>query len=221
MRILAISDEVIGILYQRSLSDIVGDVDVLLSCGDLPYSYMEFVVTQTRVRDAFFVHGNHDHPQEYGGRLIESPGGWVNIDRRAVYVRHHDLLIAGLQGSIRYARRAPYQYTTREMAQRALRLVPQLLVNKARHGRYLDILITHSPAYGIHDRPVGAHRGFPVFVRLIDAFRPRLFLHGHNHRYGRSTWHTRHAETDVVNVHPFCIIDLDDGAVTLKHLGNH
>ena len=82
---------------------------------------------------------------------------------------------------------------------------------RAIHGRYLDILITHAPAAGIHDSRQGAHRGFAVFLRLMRRFRPRLLLHGHNHRYGLAAWQTQYRETEVINVEPFCIMDYEQG----------
>ena len=218
MRILAISDEVTNSLYHSNLDQLTGPIDVLIGCGDLPYDYMDFIVTQTHVEYALFVHGNHDRPQSLpNGKRIDHPLGWINIDRRVVYLKKLDLLVAGLQGSIRYSARADYQYTEVEMASRALSLIPQLLLNRVLRGRYVDVFIAHSPAEGIHDSPQGAHRGFRTVLRLIQWLKPRLFLHGHNHRYGQEIWHTQHQRTDIVNVHPFCMITYDADAVTVSN----
>jgi uncharacterized protein len=218
VRILAMSDEVTTTLHNANLMQAIGKPELLLGCGDLPYSYMEFVVTHAEVRHAYYVHGNHDHAQRVSKNItLQSPGGWINVDQRVVYDRAHDVLIAGLEGSIRYRPGAGYQYTEQEMFWRALKLVPQLLIRRALHGRYLDILIAHAPARGIHDQPQGAHRGFQAFKTLMRRFRPTLFLHGHNHRYGLSEWRTRFEETEVINVHPFCICTLDDKSVTIHY----
>ncbi|MBN1248292.1 MAG: hypothetical protein JXC32_11585 [Anaerolineae bacterium] len=219
MRILAISDEVNSHLYHANLAEVTGRVDLLLGCGDLPYGYMDFVVTQTGAPHALFVHGNHDRPERLpSGGQIGHPQGWSDADRHVIYLQDLDLLVAGLEGSIRYAPGPPYQYSERQMRWRALSLVPQLLWSRVRHGRYLDILIAHAPAEGIHDSRVGAHRGFRTFLQLMRWFKPRIFLHGHNHRYGPGRWHTHFEGTEVVNVHPFCIIDYDDGSVTYTNL---
>lgn len=219
MRILAISDEVTNLLYHPNLTQITGHVDLLLGCGDLPYGYMDFIVTQTRAPRAIFVHGNHDHPERLpSGQRIIRPLGWRNADRRVIYLREYDLLVAGLQGSIRYTPGPQYQYTDRQMWLRTLSMIPQLLWARLRHGRYLDILIAHAPAEGIHDSPTGAHKGFRVFRDLIEHFKPRVFLHGHNHRYGPGKWHTELETTDIVNVHPFCMIDYNEDTVTFSNL---
>ncbi len=212
MRILAISDEVSGALYHANLTQLTGAVDVVLGCGDLPYDYMEYIVTQTRVRDAYFVHGNHDEPLALSeGEVIESPGGWENVDRAVVYVKDLDLIVGGLEGSIRYSPGGLYQYTEAQMRRRAQRLVLRLLLMRVMHGRFLDILITHAPPAGIHDSRQGAHRGFRVFLGLMRRFRPRLLLHGHNRRYGLAEWRTQYRETEVINIEPFCIIDYEQG----------
>jgi len=214
-RILVISDQVVSTLYTPDISRLVGHVDLLLSCGDLPYSYMEFIVTHIKVRNAFFVHGNHDIPELLeSGRVIQSPGGWQNIDQKSVYDSKSNLIVAGLEGSIWYKPDAPYQYTEPEMRLRAQRLILKLLFNKARYGRYLDIFVAHSPASGILDGTDNAHRGFKIFLTLIHRFKPRLFVHGHKHHYGPGKWRARYENTDIVNVHPFRIIQLDHNKIS-------
>jgi Icc-related predicted phosphoesterase len=208
VRILVVSDHVVSTLFNQRVEEFVGHIDLLLSCGDLPYSYLEYLVTQLEGRYAYFVHGNHDSP-EYcaNGRTLTAPGGWVNLDRRAVYVESLDLLLAGLEGSIRYKPDAPYQYTQLQMKMRARRLMARLALNRLFRGRALDIFIAHSPPAGIHDGPDGPHRGFSFFLTLMDWFRPRLLLHGHKHRYGPMPWRTQYASTEVVNVYPYRVIE--------------
>ena len=215
MRILAISDEVLSTLYNPQVYSLIGSVDVVVSCGDLSYSYMEYVVTHTNVRHAYFVHGNHDSPEHLcSGQILEEPGGWCNIDRRAVYAKEIKLIIAGLEGSICYRPGARYQYSEREMRWRARRLIPRLLFNRVFYGRYLDVLVAHSPARWIHDGPDAPHRGFDVFLALMQRFRPRLFLHGHSHHYGIKRWHTHYEDTEVINIHPFRLIKLEGDGIS-------
>lgn len=178
---------------------------MVVSCGDLPYSYLEYVTTVLGV-PCLFVHGNHDCPEHTsGGCVLAEPGGWVNLHQATVEVR--GVLLAGLEGSIWYRPNAPYQYSERQMAQRVWRLLPGLLANRARHGRYLDILVTHAPPLGIHDDQDPAHRGFEAYLRFMERFRPRYLLHGHRHVYGREVCETRYLDTQVVNVFPFKVIE--------------
>jgi len=207
VKVLALSDQVVDGIYSSHIRERFGDVDLLLSCGDLPYSYLEYVVTMLAV-PAFYVHGNHDRP-EYAanGRTLVEPGGWVNLDGGVAKVG--PLLLAGLEGSLRYKPRAPYQYTEEEMWVKTLRLAPALLFNRIRYGRYLDILITHAPPKGIHDGEDLPHRGFTAFRWLMDRFRPRYLLHGHKHVYRPQTTRTRYGDTTVINVYPFALIEVE------------
>src|SRR5688572_6904842 len=59
VRILAISDEVDDRLYSPTAADRLGPVDLVLSCGDLPDYYLDYVATTLRA-PLYGVHGNHD-----------------------------------------------------------------------------------------------------------------------------------------------------------------
>jgi Icc-related predicted phosphoesterase len=204
-KILCISDQVVPVIYSTRARERFYDVDMVLSCGDLPYYYMEFVVSVLNV-PGLYVHGNHDQPEHKSdGRVLEQPGGWIDVDRRTVGVK--GVLIGGLEGCLRYRPGVPYQYTESSMRLRALQMIPYLLLNRARYGRYLDVLITHAPPLGIHDGPDRPHLGFEVFLWLMRQFRPRYLLHGHKHNYGRETRQSQYQDTQVVNTHPYQVIE--------------
>jgi Icc-related predicted phosphoesterase len=125
--------------------------------------------------------GNHGSR----GGSKEFPEGAENIDGRVV--EYKGVLIAGLEGSMRYNDRPLYQYTEAAMQRKIAALTPALLKNKLQHGRYLDILITHAPPYSIHDGKDLAHRGFESFLWFIDHYRPDYLIHGHQHVYDNRT----------------------------------
>jgi Icc-related predicted phosphoesterase len=88
------------------------------------------------------------------------------------------------------------------------RLAPDLLWNRVRHGRGLDVLNAHSPPAGIHDGPDPAHLGFPSFHWLMRTFKPRYLLHGHKHVYRHDeVTVTQYQETTVINVYPWRILE--------------
>ena len=90
------------------------------------------------------------------------------------------------------------------MRRQIARLVPRLLLNRLRHGRYLDILITHAPPQGIHDQPDPCHRGFAALRDFLRRFRPRYHLHGHIHIYDRQTaTRTQFGDTTVLNAYGY------------------
>ncbi|MGD8624315.1 MAG: metallophosphoesterase [Anaerolineae bacterium] len=211
MKILTVSDKVDELIYSPALKRLFGDVDLVLSCGDLPHYYLEFIVTMLG-GPLFYVIGNHANAvrKGYASRdEWEYPGGCENIDGHVV--RYRDLLIAGLEGSMRYNQNPDFQYTEREMAFKVWGLVPSLLLNRMFYGRYLDILITHAPPYGIHDREDRCHQGFRAFRTFMDRFRPKYLIHGHIHVYGPSeATESVYRQTRVINTYGYRRLEIDE-----------
>jgi Icc-related predicted phosphoesterase len=207
LRILAVADKVAELVYGPSIRKYFGDVELVLSCGDLPYEYLEYIVTMLSV-PLFFVHGNHDRQWKQTERGIEPayPGGCVDLHGRVV--AYGGLLIAGLEGSLRY-KPGPYQATDWEMAWQIRRMWPRLLFNRLYAGRYLDILLTHAPPRGVNDREDPCHRGFGSLVRFMDRFAPRYLIHGHVHLYGHSEpWRATYGNTEVLNAFGYRVIEV-------------
>jgi Icc-related predicted phosphoesterase len=201
VNILAISDQVEPLLYAPGIRERFRHVDLVVSCGDLPDYYLEYIISVLNV-PLYGVNGNHDQrPKESEAAGLGYALGAVNLHGRVVSA--HGLLLAGLEGSPRY-NDGPYQYSEAEMRWQVARLVPWLLANKTRYGRYLDILVTHAPPRNIHDEPDRCHRGFAVFRWLLGTFRPRYHLHGHCHVYNRRTaTSTRFGDTLVLNAYGY------------------
>ena len=119
-------------------------------------------------------------------------------------------MIGGFGGCIRYRPDGTNQYTQAEAYQRAYSMMPQLLVNRIKYGRALDILISHSPPFGIHDDTDKAHNGLQALNWLIQVAKPRYFLHGHTHFYRNNleSQETMVGATKVVNVYPYKILEV-------------
>ena len=111
--------------------------------------------------------------------------------------------ILGLGGSFRY-RPGTHMFTERQMTWRIRKLWLSLL----RH-RGFDILVTHAPAYHINDMEDLPHRGFRCFVRLLEKYHPKYFIHGHIHRnYGvKIPRRTRFKDTTVINAFDYYAFD--------------
>ena len=172
MKILAISDVPSKLLWDESVRKRLEGIDLILSCGDLPKKYLEYLTNFTTV-PILYVHGNHD-----GSYKESEPGGCICVDD-AVYV-WKGLRIMGLGGCNRYNRDDTFQYTEAEMRRRARKLWLA-----ARRAGGIDILLTHAPASGLNDGTDKAHKGFQVFNDLMDLYQPKWFIHGHMHlNYG-------------------------------------
>jgi Icc-related predicted phosphoesterase len=91
-----------------------------------------------------------------------------------------------------------------------LKMAPRLYWNRIRHGRYLDVLITHSPPRDVNDREDLPHRGFVALRPFLAMFKPRFQVHGHIHIYDRGEQtQVEFLDTTVINVYPYKILDLE------------
>jgi predicted phosphodiesterase len=210
-RILAIADEVDEALYTDKLARL--RPDVVVSCGDLPFDYLEYVVSRLDV-PLVYVPGNHDPELRSSDPTWTplrteapkpGPPGCDNADGRVVTAA--GLRIAGLGGSMRY-KRGPNQYTDAEMRWRALSLAVRIKLNRARGPRKLDVLLTHSPPPGWGARDDLAHRGFAAFLPLVKDLAPKVLIHGHVHPYGRSTPERYLGGTQIINAVPSRMIEI-------------
>jgi Icc-related predicted phosphoesterase len=96
------------------------------------------------------------------------------------------------------------------MASMIARMLPRLIRNRIRWGRWVDVLITHAPPRDINDRDDVPHRGFRIMRRFLQWFRPAYHLHGHVHLYDRNEPSmTTFGATSVINVYPYRVLDLE------------
>ena len=80
------------------------------------------------------------------------------------------------------------------------------------HGRYLDILVTHSPAYEVGDSSDHAHVGFRAYQWLIRKFQPKYHFHGHVHIYEHQSFSPEeYYATTVVNACPYRLVEVERG----------
>jgi Icc-related predicted phosphoesterase len=206
MKILAVSDQIIDRLYSSSITATYPGVNMIIGCGDLPYAYLEFLLSVFSV-PTFYVPGNHD-PAYRIAEGFYAEGG-VNLDGEVVY--HKGLLMAGLGGSVLYPPGGPNQYTQRAMFLKVYRLLTKILIAQRRHKRPLDIFVTHSPPAGIHDDDDQTHRGMQAFNYLLEKVKPRYMLHGHTIFYSQNlkSHISTIGQTQVMNVYPYRVFDVD------------
>jgi Icc-related predicted phosphoesterase len=219
MKILCISDQIDPLVYSNTIKDRFGDVDLVLCAGDLPLDYLDFIISSLN-KPLLFVFGNH-HVEDL--RFFRRDGGFspvytwdeaaeIRRGTGAVHIgsriqREGGLIIAGLGGSMRY-NRGENQYTDFEMTLEIIKLLPALLFNRIFRGRFLDILLTHAPPKGIHDKEDRCHWGFKVFLTFMRLFKPKYLIHGHIHLYDISDIRvTAYQDTQVINAYSHFILE--------------
>lgn len=206
-RILLLSDQVVERFYNEQVRTIFADVDMVISCGDLPYYYLEFILDRLNV-PLYYVHGNHDPEVEFAAHgERKHPWGAASLHRKIV--SHDGIILVGFEGSIRYSK-AKYQFSQWEAWLQVVQKFPALLWNRIRYGRYLDILVTHSPAYQVGDAEDRAHTGFKAYRWFLTVFRPRYHFHGHIHHYDhRELVPQQFEKTTVINACPYRVVDYE------------
>lgn len=210
VRVLAVSDEVVDSLHHPQVRRL--RPDLVVGTGDLPWDYLEFLASALDV-PVVFVPGNHDPvvlERRTGWRAVLTGDGMPTADPRPLGCRSADgvvveaagLRLAGLGGSIRY-NRGPHQYTQRQLARRARRLVRRV------GGRPVDLLLTHSPPRGLGDEDDPPHHGFDALHDVLEQVQPTWHLHGHIHPYGMAKPDRRVGRTTVRNVIPYQVIEVE------------
>lgn len=199
MKVLFLADVEEPWVERPGLEERLRGVRLIVSCGDLPASYLSYLAS-VQGRPVAYVPGNHDL-----GYRERPPEGCIPIDGRVC--DFHGLRLAGLGGSRWYSERA-LGYTEDEMARRATRLA--LL---ARVSAGLDLIVTHAPVAGYGDLDDLPHAGFACFDQLLERTRPFALVHGHVHMsYGRVARELEHPSGAVlVNAYGSYLLDIPIG----------
>ena len=207
-KILSISDIEMGLIYSPQISTRFADVDLVISCGDLPYYYLEYIISMLNV-PLYYVRGNHACKIEYGvAGNRTAPWGGIDLHQECK-IDPSGLILCGIEGSVRY-NNGPYQYTQSQMWTKVARMMPKLLFNKLVYGRYVDIFVTHASPWKINDQEDLPHQGIKAFRWFIEAFKPAFHLHGHIHIY-RQTFkeEAQYQSCRVINTFGFRELDID------------
>ncbi|HPE37448.1 MAG TPA: metallophosphoesterase [Spirochaetales bacterium] len=212
MKLLCVSDEVDPVVYSPRIKERFGDVDAILAAGDLPMEYLSYIVTMLN-KPLFSVFGNHNvsdlpyYRKKHLPRLRHEDRAWGGTYVGFQVRREAGLIVAGLGGSMRY-NAGPNQFTQFGMWLRVLALLPALVFNRVFHGRFVDLVLTHAPPRGIHDREDLCHTGFSAFLWLMRAFKPVFLVHVHVHLWDASEERqSQYKATTVVNAYSHVVID--------------
>lgn len=199
MRIMVLADEENKSLWDHFEKSKLDGIDLILSAGDLSPKYLSFLATFTKA-PVLYIHGNHDVRYEK-----TPPEGCICIEDD-IYV-FNGVRILGLGGSKRY-KEGPHMYTEKEMVKRTKKLRYKMWRNKG-----FDILLTHSPAYKLHDADDLPHTGFKCFLDLIDKYNPKYFIYAHVHATYGGKFKRRSSYRDTIAINGFdkYIFDYETG----------
>ncbi|KAK3586185.1 hypothetical protein CHS0354_013135 [Potamilus streckersoni] len=198
LKILVISDKISDNLYQTFNRGLFQDISFVISCGDLPAYYLNYIVDMLDV-PCFYVPGNHDE------RFIsEPPMGWTPIQNKII--SHKGVRIAGMGGSPWYNGKSPYQYHEAQVFWDVQKMRARLLWTRS-----VDILATHSPAYDLGDiKNSRTHSGFKSYRQFLDKHSPKLFVYGHAHISYGAPRTLEYRSTVLINAFNYWIIDWDE-----------
>ena len=187
---------VVPALFEDHTEGPLADVDLILSCGDLPPEYLSRLVNAYEV-PLYYVRGNHDIRYDE-----KPPEGCLNLHR--LLIKYGGIKLLGLEGSHWYSG-GPSQYEEWQMRSIVRRLKPILWW---RGG--VDVVITHAPPRHIHDAQDPCHMGFECYRRLIEKYRPTYFIHGHIHKEFTDPAEriTVFNSTKVVNTYGYCLLEI-------------
>jgi len=209
LKILCVADEIDLLVYSSSIRDRFGDIDLILSAGDLPDEYLGFIASMLN-KPLISVAGNHD-PEDRKTRNPLVGSGFFDASREndrsglgrlAFSLRKESgITVLGLPGSMLY-NGGVNQYSDITMTLKIAWLTPRLLLRKLFTGRGVDIILAHSAPKGIHDGQDKCHQGFSAFRWLIRLASPLYFVHGHVHVYDNQVQREQaEGGTTVVNVY--------------------
>jgi Icc-related predicted phosphoesterase len=211
MKILCVSDWIESVIYSEQMKYRMSDVDMIISCGDIAIGYLDFIMSELN-KPLYYVVGNHittkSIKKNYLGQIVVNIPACFN-DLHLKFYNQNGVLITGFQGTIWY-NDGPFQYKQWEVYLKLLTLVPRLIYNKIKYGKYLDVFVAHSAPYKIGDLDDLCHTGLKAFNLFIKIFKPKLFLHGHIHIHDRNQIRERlYYDTRVINCSGYSKVEFD------------
>jgi len=195
LKVLVVSDHESEYIWDFFDPKAFKGVDAIVSCGDLKPEYLSFLVTMIPA-PLLFVRGNHD------ARYRDNPPeGCIDLEEKPVTIK--GVRFVGF-GGCKSERPAANHYSEREMNRRVLRASFSL-------RRGFDVLVPHAPAAGLGDGDDRFHEGFETFRTLIDRYKPRYHLHGHQHlTYSIGSKRIlEYNDTVIVNGYNYYVLDME------------
>lgn len=171
MRILHISDTHGA---HRQLSDLLPEADLIIHSGDVSftdteeevYDFLEWFC-DLNYRHKIFVPGNHDESTLYGNQIEGLPDNFHYLCYSGVEIENVQFWGVPL-------------FITDAIKEGLTEIIMDMIPNET------DILITHSPPFGILDLDDNINFGCQHLLNAVNRIEPKLHLFGHVHAaYGK------------------------------------
>lgn len=163
-------------------------VDLVVTLGDLDLVSLAGLRVITDI-PKIGVYGNH-----CSGQYFESLG---IHNMHLVTWEHQGVVFGGFQGSLRYKPNPHAIMYTQEEASDMLKDFP-----------HVDVMLAHSPPFGIHDEPGDmSHEGLRGLRDYIAREQPRYFMHGHTY-VAPDMLVTHEGGTDIVFVYGMQVVEI-------------
>ena len=186
MIILAIADRP----PRQSITEILDKHPIELICtlGDLDFFALQELKKINNI-PKIGVYGNH-----CSGKYFES---LEIINMHLKTFEHGGLVFGGFEGSVRYKQSEYAKMYTQEEATNLLKNFPAV-----------DVMITHSPLYGINDEQSDpTHQGLMALKEYVEKNKPKYLLHGHTYP-DKNNFTSKYLETNIIYVYQDKIIEL-------------
>ena len=178
IRALCIADKAPAKPIKHSLE--TGNINLIITLGDLDISEISYLAEVNTI-PKIGVYGNHCIP----GYMEEL--NIINLHLQTITIDGR--IFGGFEGCIKYKNHPYAKMYTQEEASSKLESMPAV-----------DVLISHSPAFGINDDVDPAHIGFTGLRDYLDNNSVQFFLHGHT--YPReSELITTYRNTNILYIH--------------------
>jgi uncharacterized protein len=179
MKILLLADDKSNQLRQL----LTEKPDIILTLGDLEPWMVEDIYNLNIPKIG--IYGNHENTDFFEKTNTQ------NIHMKTYEFK--GIKFTGFQGAFKYKPHSHRDLYTQEEASLLIDSLPQA-----------DIVISHSPPYGIHDNinvPESPHQGFQGLNTYIEKHAPQYLFHGHTHPKSTSEDNilkTKKGETQVI-----------------------
>lgn len=160
-----------------------GQVDLVLSCGDIADKVILEAAEAYACQTIFAVKGNHDSNPPFMAPIVD-----LHLQTR----QYCGFTFGGLNGSWKYKPRGDFLYDQSEVEGFLDSFPP------------VDILLCHNSPRGVHEREDDVHIGFDGLNSFIIKTRPKVLFHGHQH----VDRETQVRDTRIIGIYGYKIVDI-------------